>query len=231
MPRKTALRRPPLKAGFLRPDWSQRGLDGTNDWRAVQAATGGQLECRRTMMKTKSVDVNMSRKKSKHKQGIPFPWADSLGRPLKGTIWVETVPHNNPIDPRINERLQPILLDLVMIEDVRNPLCPGFDKDDYVRQYAHALREPIACTMKTAGFEVTEDQFREICRLSGSEAFVVRGLSAAIRIGEITLDHIRHLDLYQKYQDYFDKSPAYRAKALAVAALVVASDRKKTETN
>jgi len=160
----------------------------------------------------------MKRKESK--------WQDTKKRVR---IWVE--PSNSPTDPRICELLKPLILDFAMIEDVENPLHPGFSGDALQEDYTRRLREPIVTILKTMGIVVSEKELNSICGNTGGEVMVVRALRTAIEIGEITLGDIKHLDLYRTYQGYFEKTADYLDRAAEVAATIAAMPRKRAEGN
>ena len=167
----------------------------------------------------------MNQQSSKRDQpgDAPFPAGESTWQDTRSAIQINVVPTEHPTDPRIYELLKPLILDLVMTEDLIEPLRLGFNGDALTREYTDKLREPIVKLVRASGIKVSAAQLRRICHRTGSEVLVVRGMSASIALGEITLGDITHLELYTNYRDYFDKTPACQAKAAEIATKVAAS--------
>lgn len=125
-------------------------------------------------------------------------------------LWAQVIGEN--INPAIYELLKPLILDLAIIEEAATPLTQNCDRDAYIQEAASRFRAPIVELISHAAVTVADEELRQICVRTSSEAFALRRLRMALLAGEITLGHIEQLGLYRIYKNYFWRTPDILSK-------------------
>jgi hypothetical protein len=145
-------------------------------------------------------------------------------------IWIEPGA-GKPIAPEIHPQLQKIILEFALLEDVTGPMCSLVDGDKYVAEGARRLRESIVLALQGAGITLPEEQLTVLCRVTASEAFIIRRLLEAKITGEMCKQDIKANPLYKTYKAYFDQAPEMAIRAFSLALQAAATGERQAEKN
>ncbi|HEV2328651.1 MAG TPA: hypothetical protein VGY56_07690 [Verrucomicrobiae bacterium] len=144
-------------------------------------------------------------------------------------LWIE--PPKYPVDPKIAKLLKDVILELAIFEDVTGPSCYEVERDEYVAQCATRFRDTIVEVLQKEAIAVSDEELDRICKGVAGEVFVIRALAEVRLNGEILVEDIKQVKLYQTYRGYFEASPEVEAKARQVAQLYADRLHKKAKDN
>jgi hypothetical protein len=146
-------------------------------------------------------------------------------------LWLEPIKNPDPVDPRITKLMERVILEFAIFEDVTGPSCYEVDGDEYVAECASRFRESILEVLQKAEIAVSDEKLDRICKGVVGEMFVIRGLDEARLNGEILLEDIKQVSLYETYKGYFERSDEVEALARDLFFRYAEILQKRAETN